>query len=300
MYADLIEKIYAVVESEVITYTEYMNKAQAETNRLSSLFKGEELVKKIDEMKKQLLDIMINDKVLLAEAKSRNYQVDGDVTTMLNRIKEQYGFENDERLKVEVEKQGITWEDFVKFQKNRRMIERLQYEEIGPKVEKNVDTSKIMEYYKNHKKEFMIEKKVVLNAIFLKKGLYLTESILKEKQEIIIKELKGKDFVKVAEEYTDSESKDKILLGDFKVSELDENMLRVANGLKKGEYSDEWIATDLGYYLIQLQEMIPANVKEYKNVRAAIKLKLRDKESRVLMAEYIKELRKKSYIKIYK
>ena len=73
--ADTVEGIYAVVNDEIITYSELENFEKGMTIELRNKFSGQELLNEINKMKSNLLDLVIGRKVILSKAKEKNYDL---------------------------------------------------------------------------------------------------------------------------------------------------------------------------------------------------------------------------------
>ena len=297
--AEVIEKIYAVVENEIITRTEYLKREQASIAQLSAQYEGEELDRRIQEVRKSLLDQIIDQKLLLAKAKTKDYDVDSDVEVMLAQIKKNYNFNSDEEFKKVLNAQGVRYEEYLQFLREQRLTERLVYEEVEPRI--NIDASEILGYYRDQRADYRIPPRIKLNAVFLNQEYYLTEEALKARQEEIARALSEKDFLSVANEYTQLDSEENPgYLGEFKVEELDDRILGVARTLQEGEYSDRWIQTGTGYYLIQVVERIPEKMQEYSKVRDQIYETLHQQAYNREFQNYVQNLREESHIKIYR
>jgi len=296
---EVIEKIYAVVENEMITQSEYLKRERAAVAQLSTQFEGRELTEKIRELKENLLDQIIDQKLLLAEAKTRDYDVDNDIQVMLDQIKKNYNFKSDDEFKEALSSQGVKYQDYIQFLREQRLTERLVYEEVEPQIK--IDASQIMEFYKNHQDDYRIPRRVSLNAVFLNRDYYLTEQALLARKQEILEQLPQKDFLTVANENTDLEGEENPgFLGEFKVTELDENILQVAEELKEGETAGRWIETGSGYYLIQVVKWQQSELQPYKDVRDQIQQSLHQREYDQKFREFVQNLREESYIKIYR
>lgn len=263
---------------------------------LQAQLQGEPLEKAIQEMKKDLLNRFIDQKLLLSKIKEKNYNVDGDVEMIMQDIKKQYQFASDEDLKNALQAEGIDFATWKAQWRERRQQERLIGEEVGSKIK--VDNPQIMEYYRTHTDEFTIPAEISLNAIFLKKDAAVAKP--QEKMEMIVAELKQGLFEPTAKKYSElPDAANSILLGKFKKGELDKILEEAALKLKKDEYSD-WLETESGWYIIQLVDFTPDRLSEVKDVRDDITRKLREEVQQVKLKEYIEQLRKDSYIRILK
>jgi peptidyl-prolyl cis-trans isomerase SurA len=294
--ADTVEEIYAVINDEVITGSE-LRKFEAEMMRaLQAQMEGDKLAEATKEMKKELLNRFIEQKLLLSKLKEKNYNVDSDVEMIIQDIKKQYKFESDDDLKKALQAEGIEFDAWKEQWKERRKQERLISEEVGAKIK--VDNQQIMEYYRKNPEQFTIPAEITLNCIFLKKDAGNAKP--QEKMDQISAELKPGLFEQTAKKYSElPDAASNIALGKFKKGELDKNLEAAALKMKKDEYSG-WIETDNGWYIIQLAEFTPDRLQEVREVREDIIGKLREDLQQARLKDYIEQLKKQSYIKILK
>jgi peptidyl-prolyl cis-trans isomerase SurA len=294
-FSEIIEKIYAVVNGELITYSE-LKIAEMEFSRaLAQKYQGEELAQQIAEMKKNLLDQLVEQKIIVSFAKEKNYDVDGEVELLIKDVKKQNNINTDEELKQALASQGIDFEEWKKQIKENRIQYRFISEKIGSKIK--IDSSAIMGYYRDNIKDYTLPLKLTLDCVFLNKANYVGERIRKEKMSAVETELKHSSFEEVAKTYTDLPGGE-THLGEFKQGELAPALEEAALKLKEGEISG-WLETDNGWYILRLVKRTEPQLVEYKEVRAEIENKLAMAEQDKEIDKLLKELKKDSYIKIY-
>ena len=298
-FSEVIEKIYAVVNGELITLSELKNTEIEMTRVLARQYKGEELAKEVEQMKKSLLERLIEQKVLLSYARDKNYDVDGSIELIIKNIKKENDIKSDEELKSAIASQGMDYNEWIKQLKETHIQQRFIHDEIGSKI--NIDSAAIMEHYKKNIKDYTNPSKMSLNCIFLSKENYIDPNALTEKKNAIDAELEaGKaTFKEIAEKYSELPgAENKYYLGEFKQGELDAKIEEASLKLKQGEHSG-WIETDTGWYITQMVKFTEPQLIEYKKVRTEIENKLRNEEQNKKLREYLKELRKSSHVKIY-
>ncbi len=298
VFPQLIEEIYAVVNDEIITYSELFNAKQQLINELRTKYKGKEFEEALKNNKQKLLDRIIEYKLILSKAKEKKYDVESDIKVIIKEIKKQNNFATDKELEEALKSQGLTMEKFKEQQKINRIQQRFIYEEAYSNVK--IDNSDIMEYYKKNIDKYTIPLQLSLNCLFLNRENYSADEDILEKKDKINSELNETNFKEVAKKYSElSNSEDNIFLGNFKKRELDNKIEEKALKLKKGEHSS-WIETDSGWYIIQLISKTESKLIEYKKVREEIKNKLMRIEQEKELINLIERLKKESYIKIYK
>jgi parvulin-like peptidyl-prolyl isomerase len=298
LFPQLIEEIYAVVNDEIITYSELFNAKQQLINELRTKYKGKEFEEALKNNKQKLLDRIIEYKLILSKAKEKKYDVENDIKVIIKEIKKQNNFATDKELEEALKSQGLTMAKFKEQQKINRIQQRFIYEEAYSNVK--IDNSDIMEYYKKNIDKYTIPLQLSINCLFLNRENYNTDEDILEKKDNINSELNETNFKEVAKKYSElSNSEDNIFLGNFKKGELDNKIEEKALKLKNGEHSS-WIETDSGWYIIQLISKTESKLIEYKKVREEIKNKLMRIEQEKELINLIERLKKESYIKIYK
>jgi peptidyl-prolyl cis-trans isomerase SurA len=296
MAANVIEEIYAIVNDEIITSSELRGFEKQMTRAMQAQYEGQKLADALKETKKNLLNLLIEQKVIQSRVKEKNYNVDADVELILQEIKKQNNMSSDDDLKKALKSEGIEFNDFKEQQKERRKQQRLIWDEIGSKIK--VDNSQIMDSYRKNLAKYTIPEEISLNCIYLKNEGNPEQ--LKKKKELISAELKTVGFEDIAKKYSElGGTGDSVFLGKFKKGELNQNLEEAAQKLKKGEQSS-WIETDKGWYIIQLKERMEAKLMEYKDVRDEISESIRQEIEQGKMKDYVEQLKKESYIKIFK
>ncbi len=298
LHSEVVEEIYAVINEETITFSEYQNAKNSMIKQLQTQYQGEALRKAIQEMKSTLLNQLIEHKLILSKAKEKNYDVENEIKMIIEEIKKQNNLKTDEDLRRALQSEGITMEEFKKQQKIVRMQQRMIYEEITSNIK--IDSPEIMEYYKKNLADYTKPMEISLNCIFLKKEYYFDKNALMKKRNEISAKLNTADFKAIAETYSELEGvENKIFLGNFKQGELDENIEKAAVKLKINEHSP-WIETENGWYIIQLIDKKEPELVSYEEVREKIKNNLIQEKQEVELQIFIEKLKKESYIKIYR
>jgi parvulin-like peptidyl-prolyl isomerase len=296
--AEVVEEIYAIVNGEPITKTEFVNavNAKIQDNNRNAKKKIYSISKK---EKTEILNMIIESKILLAKAKLKDYDVNNDVKLWINEIKKQNNFKSDKELEAAIMSQGInmTLEQFLDNKKTQIMQQRLIQEEVSRNV--TVDNSEIMEYFKKNKKEYMTPLTIELNCIFLTKKDTVKE-MQEQKMKEISEKLKKNNFKDIAKEYSQltTDPKTNFYLGKFKKGELDKKLEENALKLKRNTYSN-WIENDNGWYILQLIKKEEPKFIEYKTVSGKIKNQIFVKKSKIELKKYIKKLKKNSNIEVF-
>jgi peptidyl-prolyl cis-trans isomerase SurA len=298
LHSEVIDEIYAVVNEEILTYTEFQNAKNALIMQLKSKFKGEELQIAMKDIDKNIMNQLIDFKLILSRAKEKKYDIDSEIKMIIEEIKKQNNLKSDEDLRAALRSEGITMEEFKKQQGMVRMQQRMIYEEVTSKIK--IENPEIMEYYKKNMPQFTQPLELTLNCIFLNKASYFTQNALQAKRKEISDQLSPDNFLEVAKKYSELEGpENNYFLGHFKKGELNEAIEKEALKLQTDEYSP-WIETDNGWYIVQLVKRTEEKLIDYKEVREKIKNILLQRRQGIELKKLLDQLKKESYIKIYK
>ncbi len=292
--AEIFEEIYAIVNDEIITLSEIKAYEKDLLRMVQTQFKGEELQTKFDELKAQLLNQIIEQKLIESKLKEKKYDVEADIELIIKEIKKQNNIEDDEELIEALKKEGISFDNWKDFLRKKRAQDRLFYEEIGSKIK--IDNAQVVEYYRKNIKKYTTPEKRKVSAIFLDKNK--TVDLLQLKEEIITK-LTQLSFEEVAQDYSQLQSENKSELGEFSHDELEQKLADAIWKLKLNEIS-EWIDTENGSYLLRLDNITPEKIIPLNEVQNEIQETMRLEIQQSKIKDYIEQLKKDSYIKIIK
>lgn len=235
----------------------------------------------------QLLESMINEKLLLQEARKRNITVSReDVDAHINMVKQKYG---EDAFINALTQQGITEEEYRKELTKQMLVNKLR-EEVTKDI--NVTEEEAKEYYEKHKDKFTQPEMVHVRHILLP-----TEEEAKKVMERI---RKGEDFGKIAKEVsTDTGSKDKGGdLGYFSRGKMVKPFEDAAFSLKKkGEIAGP-IKTQYGYHIIQFIDRKAPHTMKFMEVKTRLLNELRSEKERSRMDELVNKLKAEAEIQV--
>jgi parvulin-like peptidyl-prolyl isomerase len=267
--AKVIERVVARINNEIITLTELDEAYQELKNALPE---GGRIPSK-----RELLERMIENRLLLQEAKREGIEVsEGEVQENIERVKST--FLSEKAFELALEKEGIKIEDLKKRYEEELMIKKLIDKEAKPEIE--VSKKEIQDYYEKNKRRFREEERVKIRHILF--ADYLEAKKIQE-------ELKsGAPFEEVAKG---------AYLGSFKRGQLDKKIEEVAFSLKEEEISPI-IKTESGYHIIKLDKKEKARLMKLFEVKEIIINILSSQKMEKKIKEYIEKLKAKQEIEI--
>lgn len=295
---EVVEEIVAVVNDEIITLSKYQERFEMQVQALRAQLEGEEFQQQYNMLKKELLDMMISDMLLLQEAEKKGFDVSEQVRMGLENIKEENGFTSDEQLKRALAQQGLTYEKFVEQMRKQYLTQNVIFDEVNRNIV--IDDAEIVKYYRENPEEFREPAEYTISAIFLSNEAKTEDTMESLKKEISEKLASGDDFASLAEQYTDGPGKEAGgSLGIYKKGELDKTLEEAVEGLAQGEVS-EWVKHPNGWFLMKMMEKKESRLRTFEEIKEEVERRLFNKKSREKFEEYMKRLRERSYIKILK
>ncbi|MGL5713115.1 MAG: peptidylprolyl isomerase [Paraclostridium sp.] len=247
-------------EKTAATYKESVEKIYGESTWEQEIGEG---IKYKDELKKVILDQMIQEEVIYQEAKKENLEAkEEDINTKFNELKE--SISNDEEYAKFLKDNGID-DEFLKYQ----LIKDMSIQNYKEKFDKETEVSDndMKKYYEENKDKY-IENEVKASHILISTVDDKTNEPLSDKdkkearkkiEEIYTKVKAGEDFTELARQYSQDEysAVNGGNLGFFGKGKMVVEFEETAFSLEKGEVS-EIIESQFGYHIIKVTD------KKYK------------------------------------
>lgn len=294
--AAVVERIVAVVDDEVITESELDLALAQMYAKLKESYDDEELAERYSQAKRQALQQIIDDKLLLREASKQGIAAsENEIEARLQEIRGK--FTNEEELKEALEANSVTLEDLKTKYKEQLMIRNLISREVSSKI--FVSPQEVSGYYDAHRSEYSEPESVRVYSILIRiSDTLYGEDALKKAQDIA-KLLNGAvSFEEAAKRYSEGPHKNEggdlgyVKRGDM-IKELDETIF----SLKSDEVSNP-IKTKLGYHIIKVGDRRLARHRDLSEVKSQIEGTIFNEKAQKRFAEYMAKLRKGAYISI--
>jgi parvulin-like peptidyl-prolyl isomerase len=294
---DVLNGIAAVVNDEVITFSQVRELVGAKEQSARQQFKGEELVAKIKEIRLQAINDLIDRQLILQEFKKQKFQIpeyfiDDRVSTI---VREEFGGDRQAFVRT-IEAQGFTLDRFKDLERDKIIVQEMTRSAVKQNV--IIPEQQIADFYKQNIEEFSASEEIKLRMIAIKKA---DNSAAKRRliEEIRAKIVDGAEFGEMAHLYSDHTTQEQY--GDWgwiNKKVLNEELTKAAFSLKAGEMSR---VLDIGdtYYLLFAEAKKAGTQQPFKDVRDDIERRLIQQERQKLREEWLAKLRKKAFIKFY-
>ncbi|MFH1478429.1 MAG: peptidylprolyl isomerase [Candidatus Omnitrophota bacterium] len=294
--AQVFNKIVAIVNDEVITQQDMDQLLGVLYAQYVQAYKGDELLKKMEEVKRDLLNQMIEDKLILSRAKELGIQVaDKEVEERLQEIRN--GFPTDSFFNNTLEAQGITVGDLKIRYRDQIMMKKVVNYEIKSKTD--ILPSEISEYYEKNREQFKRQEKYRVSHILIKAQSEVDFELAKvEIQDVYNKLVAGQDFKTLARIHSEGPNKeDGGDMGYASKGEMIEELDREIFSLKNGEFSNP-IKTSVGYHIVKVDDIQHSGYMSLEEAQEDIKMMLYQQKLKEKVDRWLSGLRSQAYISI--
>jgi peptidyl-prolyl cis-trans isomerase SurA len=294
--AVLLDRVVAVVNKEVITWSELYKMMEYEATDQVKTLKEEERMKIFRDSEAVFLEKLIDMRLQIQEAKRLGLDVTPDeVTEAIENIKKKYSLSGN-ALEESLKKEGLTFEEYKKRLSEQIMISKLISQQIRNKIV--VSDEEVKNYMEANKKEFSDSEAFRLRQIFFRKPQNdVDKKVIEDKAYLVIQKLKaGEDFSILVKEY--SEDPSGRLGGDIgiiKKSDLAKEFIDVLRTMKVGDFSIPFW-TEKGLHIIKLEEKISSQAID--EVKENVRKQLTENQFLERYRSWIRDLREKAHIEI--
>ena len=277
-----VDRIIAVVNQDTITQSEADVYLSIISLQLSQQYKGRELDERMKEEKEQLISKMVEDKIILQEAKRKGYQA------RLERVKERIAqmksaFASETDFENSLKQKGLTVKDMEDKVADQMIMREVVEREVRDKIV--VSPDEVTKFYEKNKSElFNLTETRTVETLYIE-----NEAMLANLSEAV---KNGMDFQEAAKLHKSAYARDTISKEQIR-PELQEGF----SGLKALEISDP-VKAGNGYYIFKIIEILPPKVQSLSEVHDRIYSYLSEEKFAVAMLEWIEGLKEKAYIQI--
>ena len=292
------EKI-AVVNGKIISKSDFDRQMAGVNEQFSKTGKAPSPTELTD-IKKKVLEHLINFELLYQESKKEGIQIDEKV------LNERYAnwkkqIPSQEALNEFLKKLNLSETGFKDKFKMDLAVQQFIEKKFGQKALVSDQESKA--FYDSHPDFFKIPEQVRASHILIKvdsKADAAQKAAARKKIEDIQKQLKnGEDFSELAKKVSDCPSKDKGGdLGYFSRGQMVKPFEDVAFSLKPGEVSGI-VETEFGFHIIKVTDKKPETILAYEQVKDRLAARLKEDKVEKEIGLYLEKLKKDAKIERY-
>ena len=299
--AELVDRIVAIVNDEVITLSELDAAVSPYTSQIqTAAYSPEEKQEMLFQVRRDILDRMIDRKLTEQKGKALGVSVsESEVDQRIERIKEEE-FLTEEALRKALADEGYTLEEYRKRIKSQLLGIKLINREVKSKVA--ITEDEIRAYYEDHGSAYTGQKKYHLRTILVRVNSWenrAAKTAAQDKIETIATKLRaGVPFEDLARRYSEditAESGGDI--GWFSIGELTKELRETVRWMEEGQVSPV-LETEQGYQILKLEKIEGTTGKTLEEAKDEIQETIYRQMVERKYDDWLKDLRKDAYIKI--
>ena len=302
----VIEEIIARVNNQVITRTEFQRTMEAMKNEPPE--RGD-VEQPLAERQKNALRDLIDQQLLLEKGKDLGITGDTELVKKLDEIRKQMNLDSMEDLEKAAAAQGVSYEDFKQNLRNNIITQQVIAREVGQNIKISEEETK--KFYDEHKEQFERPEQVRMSEILVpvaKTPSDASDPAAFEQQALAAADAKAKqllDSIRSGTKFDEVAKKESGGptaaqggdLGYFKRGMLAKGLEDLTFGMKPGDVSDV-IRTKQGFVILKVTEHQPAGLAPFKEVESRIQDALYYQKLQPALRAYLTKLREEAYIDI--
>ncbi|MBV9671414.1 MAG: peptidylprolyl isomerase [Verrucomicrobia bacterium] len=298
---EVIDGVAAVVNGDVITFSQVEEVSGPEERSLRQQYTGQELIDKIKEARLAALSDLIDRQLILQDFRKKKfnipeYVVDDQIQTI---IKEEFAGDRQAFIRT-LNAQGFTMNRFREMQRDKVIVQAMRQSNV--KGNFGASPQQIQAYYEANKPQFVTPEQVKLRMIVLNSDpldANSSDSTRKMAEEIRQKIKDGADFAAMAKTYSmDGTAQAGGDWGWVDQKTLNQQLTGTAFSLSPGQTSQVVQVGD-SFYILFCDAKKTSNFIPLNDVRDGIQKKLEQVQRQKATQKWLDGLREKAYIKIY-
>ncbi|MEN8190870.1 MAG: peptidylprolyl isomerase [Thermodesulfobacteriota bacterium] len=306
--AEIVDRVMAVVNNEVITMSEVNETGEAMFRKLTREVPANQLADALSKAREATLTNLIESKLILQEAEKHNISVsENEIEGAARDYMTKSGMTSEE-FSNHLKSMGMNEADFRKSLKNRILQSKLTRYEVHSKIV--VTDDEILDYYDTHYTKHLDEGGYYLLQMGFsldKKGEAIPassdsakEDARKRAERVRALALGGQDFKELARKFSDLPSAvDGGDIGSLLEDDMADNMKKVILPLKAGEIS-QIVETPAGYQFYKLLSSREGQIvfqEPYETVEKKIRKIIYDKKAKEDFEAWVTRVKESAYIK---
>jgi len=296
----VVDGIAAIVNGEVITYSQVRALSAPREKLLRSQLTGKDLESKLLELRQLALRDLVDRRLVIQAFKKESYQIPDHFVDqrMQEIIRESFGGDRNTFVKT-LEAQNYTLGEFKQKEMERMIVAAMRSHNV--KTNSIVSPTKIEDYYRKHHEEFTTKEEIKLRMIMIS-GQKDTASAPAQKalaEEVLGRLASGAEFDRTAQVYSEDSTRDNG--GDW--GWIERNTLaapleKFAFNMPVGRISNI-IEYAGNYYILKVEDKHGGTTRSLAEARSDIEKKLLQVEAQGIQERWIATLRAKAYIKTF-
>lgn len=300
----VVEEIAVKVNGDIITRGDLADKQRllAQSIQQQQHLSGAALQQAVNEQSKDMLEHMIDERLLVQKAKELDLKVDADVNRRLSELQVMSGFADPDKFHDWIREQtGTPFEDYKQQITDGYLTQRLLGSEIQSHI--SVPEPEMQKYYDEHKGDFMRKDEVFLSQIVVSTEGKTPEQITvaeKKAQDLATRARKGEKFSELARANSDDAETAR------EGGQLPPRQRGISRpeieakifGANKGTVLDPINVPGYGFVILRIDDRYEAGQESFDEAKDEIQGILARPKMEPKVREYLTRLRQQAFLEI--
>ena len=295
----LLDKIVAVVNDDVILHSELHDRATQLAPQWEGIANEKERARRKKNFTRQLLNEMINEKLVVQSAKQANLSVKNrEIRTAIDELKKQNNLD-DRELQAALAQQGYTMDAYRNEIRRQLLHVRAVNMLVRPKVK--VSDADLRAAYDEMRSRSGVVNKVKLHHVLISVPPNPTKEAVEAARAratmVIHRARSGEPFAKLVEQFSDDEDtkKDAGNLGWIERGSIATEWEKVVFQMEKNEIRGPIVGPH-GFHVFQVTDVGSSDIKPFADVKEDLQKKIFRRNLEKETQTWIESLRKKAHI----
>ena len=300
--AELVDKVAAVVNKDVIALSEVQQRAAPELSRLGQ----EQDAKRRGELRGKVLattlEVLIGERLMEADARELGLNVsDEDLEAAVADVQKNNNVGDPAQFEQMLGAEGYTIATYREFLRKQLTKMKLVQTRIAPKVKLGEEDVKAeyARYARLEGQDGEVHARHILVEVLPSAPAAEVEKARARAAELAVKAREpGVDFAELAKSSSEgSSAADGGDLGFFRRGLMLPAFDKAAFSMKDGEVSDP-VRSNFGWHVIKVEERRSVGVKSFEEMKQELMEKLRRQRTEKSVEQYVQELRQKATVEV--
>jgi len=296
----VVEEIIARVNNQIITRSAYQHE-QEQLKQEAEQQDPARAAQIVADGQKDVLRGLIDRELLLEKGKELGITADTELIKRLDEMRKQMKLDSMEDLEKAAQAQGVSFEDFKDNMRTEIITQQVIQREVGSRM--NISKEEEEKFYQLHKSDLARPESVKISEILISTDQAGNDQqkldAAKAKAEEVLKQVRaGGDFAEIAKkESQDPSAAQGGDLGDFERGKLAKQLEDETFAMKKGDVSDV-IRTKQGFVILKVTDHTMPGVPAFHDVEPRIEQAVYMQKLQPALREYLKKLREDAFIDV--
>lgn len=300
--AELVDKVAAVVNRDIIALSEVQQRAAPELARLAGERDARRRAEQREQILKQALDSLIAEKLVEAEVRELGLtSTQAEIDEAMSDVQRQNNITDPAQFEQLLAREGYSLKSYREFLGKQIARSKLMQMKVSSKIKVSEEDLKAAyaQYAKDEGQDVEVHARHILVTVEQNASPEQVEAARKKAEAIAAEARRpGMDFAALARARSEGPSReDGGDLGFFRRGVMVPAFDKAAFTLKQGEVSEP-IRTSFGWHVLKVEARRAVGVAPYEELRPKLELQLRQQKTEKFIDQYVQELKKKAVIEV--